>query len=121
MDLQHNTTLSALEDARSRYKPIIFIDSGVLVDFFRKYSGGRTRLLRREMGRSGEKRVTAVGTTHNSSTDQQHRTAFYALKDARSSYKPAIFMDSGFLVDTSSDVLGGKGLDPCGGRWLGQG
>ena len=48
------------------------------------------------------------GTT-NSSMSQQHRTTFCALKDARSSYKPAIFMDSGFLVDTSSEMLEGGG------------
>ncbi|CAN0452745.1 unnamed protein product, partial [Laminaria digitata] len=33
---------------------------------------------------------------------------FCALKHARSSYKPAIFIVSGFLVDTSSEVLGGE-------------
>ena len=37
--------------------------------------------------------------TTDSSVDQQHRTTFCELKHARSSYKPAIFMDSGFLVD----------------------
>ncbi|CAM9529130.1 unnamed protein product, partial [Laminaria digitata] len=47
------------------------------------------------------------GTT-NSSIDQQHRTTFYALKQARSSYKPAIFMESGFLIDSSSEVLEGE-------------
>ena len=30
----------------------------------------------------------------NGSMDQQHRTTFYALEDARSSYKRAMFMDS---------------------------
>ena len=40
------------------------------------------------------------------SMDQQHRATFCAFKDARSSKKTAIFIDSGFLVDTSSEVLG---------------
>ena len=40
------------------------------------------------------------------SMDQQHRATFCAWKDARISYKPAIFMDSGFLVGTYSDILG---------------
>ena len=44
----------------------------------------------------------------DSSVDQQHRTTFSALKHARSSYKPAILMDSEFLVDSSSGVLGGR-------------
>ena len=101
-----------------------------------------------EPQRKQDGRQSFPGTIH-SSMDQQHRTTFYALKDACGSYKPAILMDSagfwpilqrtysggrtgplalpggimdsGFLVDTSSDVLGGKGLGPCGGRWLGQG
>ena len=54
-----------------------------------------------------EGRQPFPGTAH-SSIDQQHRTIFCALKDARSSYKPAIFMDSGCLVDTSLEVLGGE-------------
>ena len=33
-------------------------------------------------------------------------TIFCALKDARTNNKPAMFMDSEVLVDTSSDVLG---------------
>ena len=45
-------------------------------------------------------RDSLLGTT-DSSVDQQHRTTFCASKRARSSYKPAIFMDSGFLVDAS--------------------
>ena len=47
------------------------------------------------------------GTTDT--IDQQHRTTFCALKHARSSYKPTIFMDSGFLVDTSLEMLEGGG------------
>ena len=44
--------------------------------------------------------------------DRQQRTAFYPLKDARSSYKLAIFMDSGFLVDASLEVHGGQDWAP---------
>ena len=39
--------------------------------------------------------------------DQQHRTTFCALEDARSSYKPAFFKDSGFLIDASLELHGG--------------
>ena len=39
--------------------------------------------------------------------DQQHRTTFCALEGARSNYKPAIFMDSGFLVEAALEMLGG--------------
>ena len=34
-----------------------------------------------------------------------HRTAFCALKHTRSSYKPAIYMDSGLSFDASSEVF----------------
>ena len=50
-------------------------------------------------------RDSLIGTT-DSSVDQQHRSVFFALKHACSSYKPAILMDSGCLVDASSRVLG---------------
>ena len=46
-------------------------------------------------------------TTNNSSIDQQHRTTFCALKLAGSSYKPTIFMDSGFLDHISLEILEG--------------
>ena len=46
------------------------------------------------------------GTT-NSCIDQQHRATFCALKHARSSYKTTIFMESGFLVDSSLEILEG--------------
>ena len=44
---------------------------------------------------------------------QQYRTAFFALKNTRSSYKPAMFMDtsSGLSFDASSEVYGGEDLD----------
>ena len=48
-----------------------------------------------EPQRKQDGRDAFPGTIH-SSIDQQHRTTFYALEDARSSYNPAILMDSGF-------------------------
>ena len=39
-----------------------------------------------------------------------HYTAFCALKHRRSSYKLAIYMDSGLLFDASSEVYGGEDL-----------
>ena len=47
------------------------------------------------------------GTADRDSVDQQHRTAFCALKRARvfELYKPDVFMDSGFMVDASLEVL----------------
>ena len=39
--------------------------------------------------------------------DQQHRKTFRALKDARGSYRPAIFIDNGFLVGVALKMLGG--------------
>ena len=65
-----------------------------------------------ELQREQGGREAFPGTT-NRGIDQQHRTTFYALKYARSSYKPAIFMDSGFLVDTSLEMLDGGGLSRC--------
>ena len=79
---------------------------------FNASSGPKTR--KRRTNRKQDGKESFPGTTH-SSMDQQHRTTFSALKDARSSYKTAIFMDSGFLVDTSSDVLGGEDLALAGG------
>jgi len=43
----------------------------------------------------------------NKSMDQQHRKTFRALKDARGSYRPAIFIDNGFLVGVALKMLGG--------------
>ena len=48
-------------------------------------------------------------STTNSSINQQHPTTFCALKPTRSSYKLAIFMDSGFLVHISLEMLDGGG------------
>ena len=37
---------------------------------------------------------------------QQYRATFYTLNDARSSYKPAIFMDSGCLMEVALEMHG---------------
>ena len=47
---------------------------------------------------------------YRTSIKQQYRTAFCALKHTRSSYKSAIFMDSGWSFDVSSKVYGGEDL-----------
>lgn len=75
-----------------------------------------------EFQRKRDGREGFPGTTH-SSKDQQHRTTFKTLEDTRGSSKPAVFMDSGVLVDASSEVPGTRegGLGRCGGTWLGQG
>ena len=77
---------------------------------FRKYSGSNIiageGVERVEFQRKRDGKEDFPGTTH-SSKDQQHRTTFYAVKDVRSSYKPALFMDSRFLVDTFWEVSGG--------------
>ena len=44
------------------------------------------------------------------SIEQQYRTAFCALKYTRSSYKLAIYMDSGLSFDASLKVYGGEDL-----------
>ena len=49
--------------------------------------------------------------TTDTSTKQQYRTAFCALKHTRSSYKPAIFVNSGLSFDAPSEMYGGEDLD----------
>ena len=48
--------------------------------------------------------------TTDISIKQQYRTAFCPMKYTRSSYKPAIYMDSGLSFDASSEVFGGGDL-----------
>ena len=70
---------------------------------------------RKGMKRAGSQRERDCGdsfrATTDSNTKQQYRTAFCALKHTRSSYKPAIFIDSGLSFDASSEVHGGKDLN----------
>ena len=58
---------------------------------------------KRELQWKRDGRGVPLGTT--SRFDRQHRTTSSALNDVRSSYKPAILMDSAFFVDSISDVL----------------
>ena len=58
-------------------------------------------------------RGSLVATT-DSKSRQQYRTTVCALKHTRSSYKPAIYLDSGLPFDASSEVHGG-GFGP--GCW----
>ena len=51
-----------------------------------------------ELQRKQDSRESFPGMTY-SSMDQQHCTIFCALEGARSSYEPANFMDSFFLVE----------------------
>ena len=60
---------------------------------------GKIDLQRKQDGRGAP-----LGTT-TCRCDRQHRTTSFALNDVRSSYKPAILMDSAFFVDSISDVL----------------
>ena len=74
-----------------------------------------------KLQRERDGRDSLIGTT-DSSVDQQHRMSFCVLNNARISNKPAISMDSGVLVDTSSGVLGAEdwALGVGGGRVSGQ-
>ena len=65
------------------------------------------------MKRAGSQRERDGGNYVPATTDsisQQYRTAFCALKHTRSSYKSAIYMDSGLSFDASSEVYGGEDL-----------
>ena len=131
---QHRTTICGLKHARSSCKPAIYMDSGFLVvaslgvlgkeDWALVVGGGRVRgtgskgsgstwreglekkVEEPQEERDGRDSLLLIGTT-GSSVDHQNRTTFCALKHARSSYKPANSMGSGFLVDAPSGVLGG--------------
>ena len=81
-----------------------------------KLMGGRGGVLGEGVKRAGSQRERDGGdsflaTTDTSSIKQQYRTVSCALKHTRSSYKPAIFMDSGWSFDAFSEVYGGEDLD----------
>ena len=65
-----------------------------------------------EEGRVAERarRRESFPVTIDTSNKRQYRVAFCAPKHTRSSYKPAIFMDSGLSFDASSEVYGGEDL-----------
>ena len=105
----------------SDYKPGIFIDGVFLVDTYfselrgdgwvrGKGSNGSSStfgegLEKVELQRNQDGRDSFPGMTH-SSVDQQHRTTC-EFEGARSGHNPAIFMDSGFLVEAALEMLGG--------------
>ena len=125
---QYHTVFCVLKHTRSSYKPAIYVDSVLSFDASSGVYGGRTRPLRLEVERLGvgaavflgdglrgqghsEKRDggdSFVGTAN--SIKQHSRTAFCALKHTRSSFKPAIYSDSGLSIDASSEVYGREGL-----------
>ena len=131
VDQQHRTAFCVLKHVRSSYKPAISKDSRVLVDASSGVLGKEDWALAVEGGRvqgtgskdSGstwgeglEKKIEELQrerdgrgsllATTDRRVDQQHRTIFCALKHVRSSYKPAIFMDSEFLWMLHREFLG---------------
>ena len=127
---QYRTAFCALKHARDSYKPAIYMDSGLSFDASSevyggedfalavgsgKLKGGRGSVLREGMKRAGSQRERDGGDSFLATTDtsikQQYRTVFCALKHARSSYKPAIYRDSGLSFEASSEVYGGEDLD----------
>ena len=104
---------------------LVYTSSGVLggEDWALAVGGGRVRGTRskssnsmwgegweevEKLQRERDGRDSLIGT-NDRSVDQQHRTTSCGLKHARSSNKPAISMDSGFLVCASSgEDLGGR-------------
>ena len=128
----------ALKHTRSSYKPAVYyMGSALSFDASSQVYGGRTRPLRLEVarvevgaevfareglrGQGHRERETGrdsfLDTTDSSK--QQYRTALFALKHTRSSYKPAIYVDSGLLFDASSGGVWGGGLGPCVWKWQG--
>ena len=65
---------------------------------------GKGSVLGEGVRRAGSQREQNGGDAFPDTTDtsirQQYRTAFCALKHTRSSYEPAINMDSGLSIDT---------------------
>ena len=136
---QYRTAFCALKHTHSSYKPAIYyVDSELSFDASSevyggedsalavtsgKLMGGRGSVFGEGVKRAGSQRERDGGdyflATTDTSIKQQYRTAFCALKHTRSSYKPAIYMDSGLSFGASSGVYGGGGLGPCGWKWQG--
>ena len=135
---QYHTAFGVLKHTRSSYKPAIYMDIGLSFDASSEVYGGRDLALAVTSGklmggrgsvfgegvkRAGPQRERDGGDSFLATTDtsikQQYRTAFCALKHTRSSYEPAIYMDSGLSFGASSGVHGGGGLGPCGWKWQG--
>ena len=137
IELNSNTAVfCALKHTRSSYKAAIYMDSRLSFDASSevyggedlalavgssKLKGGRGSVFGEGVKRAGSQRERDGGdsflATTDTSTKQQYRTVFCPLKHTRSSYKPAIFMDSGLSFDASSEVYGGEDLDRAVGKW----
>ena len=123
---QYRTVFCALNHTRSSFKPAIYYaDSGLSFDasseVYRgealvlaagsdKGRGGSISVWEEGVKRAGQQRERDGGDSFLAATDsieQQYRTAFCALNQTRSSYKPAIYMDSGLSFDASLEVCGG--------------
>ena len=112
-----------MKHTRSSYKPAIYADSGLSFDDSSGVYGGEDLALEVGSGKvrggsssdweegvkmAGSQREQDGGDSFLATADsikQQYRTAFCALKHTRSSYKPAIYMDSGLSFDASSEVF----------------
>ena len=78
-----------------------------------KDRGGSSKVWGKGLCRAEPQREQDGGDSFNNTTDssirEQYRTASSGLKYTRSSYKPAICMDSGLPFDASSEPFGGRG------------
>ena len=123
---QYRAVFCALNHTRSSYKPDIYVGSGLschassevfegeeltLAVGSGKVKGGSGSVWKERMKRAGPQRERDGGDSFRATTDnsrQQCCTAFRALKNTRSSYKPAVYyMDSGLSFGASSGVYGG--------------
>ena len=77
-----------------------------------KVRGGSSTVWEQGVKRAEPQRERDGGDSFLATTDgsikQHNRTAFCELKHTGSSYKPAIYMDSGLSFDASSELFWGK-------------
>ena len=125
---QHRTAFCGLKHTRSSYKQATYIGNGLsfnasslvygvedlaLAIGSGEDRGGSSSVFGGGVKRVGPQRMQNGGDSFLVTADsikQQYRTTFCALKHTRSSYKPAIYMDSGLSFDASSEVYGGEDL-----------
>ena len=126
---EHRTAFCALKHTRNSYKPAICMDGGLSFDASSeevyagedsalavgsgKDRGGSRRVWEKRVKRAEPQRERGCGDSSLDTTDsirQQYRTAFWALNQTRSRYKPAVYMGSGLSFDASSGVHQGKDL-----------